>query len=600
MSSEERQLAELELEDKDTKFKRRMMATIRFIGELCKEGLLKISIMHQCIVNLIGVSDENGELVRFKEVQDEQYLELLCKLLHTVGAKLEESAMGNCDQMGRIDFYFHRLQELSRDKSLNSRIRFSLEEVIELRRNGWRARREQEGPARLTEIHEKAAAEEMMKQQRGAGGKWPGPQGQSRGQPLHQHESDRSGGGGRGGAGLDTRGHYDARGDRDSRDQKDHRQDARGEPPRSDQRGDYRGSGSDFRGDPDQRDQRFDPRDRDRGDARDRRGDPQDQRGGSGPKYDTRDYDRDGRQRSSGIFPGGGGLDRDGRGGAGGGRGFPPHQQQDSRGVSGGGRGNYDDRDRDRDRDRGDARDRDSNRGPRDRGERDNRVDTRGDRDSGRDQKYSSSSTGTARGNPQSPGMGASSMSTPPVSARGMATTGSGTTAPTTGADLTDKQISDKVSATIDEYLNIKDADEAESSLRELGVQAVGHFILKIINKYINTIKADVQNSLLKMLADMINILRDAQSEVEAALTRCEELCTLCDILTDCKHAPEWIGAIVGDLVRLGLCSLESVSEMVAVMKKYAIESDPEFGPKPEEVEKVYGAFLSAVKSHST
>jgi translation initiation factor 4G len=46
---------------------------------------------------------------------------------------------------------------MSPPQSLNSRIRFSIEEVIELRRNGWRARREQEGPARLEQIHQKAA-----------------------------------------------------------------------------------------------------------------------------------------------------------------------------------------------------------------------------------------------------------------------------------------------------------------------------------------------------------------------------------------------------------------------------------------------------------
>ena len=65
--------------------KRRMLATIRFIGELCKEGLLKTSIMHECIVNLIGVTDENGEWNGWKEVQDEQCIELLCRLLHTIG-----------------------------------------------------------------------------------------------------------------------------------------------------------------------------------------------------------------------------------------------------------------------------------------------------------------------------------------------------------------------------------------------------------------------------------------------------------------------------------------------------------------------------------
>ena len=94
------------------RLKRRMLATIRFIGELCKEGLLKTSIMHECILNLIAITDENGELVRWKEVQDEQCIELLCRLLHTIGGKLEETASEQ--QLVKIDWYFKRLEQLSK------------------------------------------------------------------------------------------------------------------------------------------------------------------------------------------------------------------------------------------------------------------------------------------------------------------------------------------------------------------------------------------------------------------------------------------------------------------------------------------------------
>lgn len=92
LTVDEKARAEAEIEDKQTKIKRRLMSTIRFIGELCKEGLIKESIMFQCIENLIAETDENGDFTGWKQVQDEQYLELLCRLLHTVGRKLEEKA----------------------------------------------------------------------------------------------------------------------------------------------------------------------------------------------------------------------------------------------------------------------------------------------------------------------------------------------------------------------------------------------------------------------------------------------------------------------------------------------------------------------------
>lgn len=178
MSVDERAMAEAEIELKETKQKRRLISTIRFIGELCKEGLLKTSIMYDCIENLIATQDEAGNFNGWMKVQDEQYIELLCRLLHTVGRKLEESA--NDEHYTKFNWYFARLHELSSDKSLNSRIRFSLEEVIQLRANGWQSRREEEGPAKLEAIYQKAQAEEQAKlqksQQQGGGGQYGGQQ----------------------------------------------------------------------------------------------------------------------------------------------------------------------------------------------------------------------------------------------------------------------------------------------------------------------------------------------------------------------------------------------------------------------------------------
>ena len=114
MTAEERQQAEAELEEKEGKLKRRLLAIIRFIGELCKESLLKTSIMHECIINLIGTTDEDGEFNGWKAVQDEQCIELLCRLLHTIGAKLEETASDQ--QLEKIKWYFDRLKTLSVDK----------------------------------------------------------------------------------------------------------------------------------------------------------------------------------------------------------------------------------------------------------------------------------------------------------------------------------------------------------------------------------------------------------------------------------------------------------------------------------------------------
>jgi len=52
------------------------------------------------------------------------------------------------------------MQVLSKDKSLNARMRFSIEEVIFLRSNKWQSRREHEGPLKISEIHQRIQQEE--------------------------------------------------------------------------------------------------------------------------------------------------------------------------------------------------------------------------------------------------------------------------------------------------------------------------------------------------------------------------------------------------------------------------------------------------------
>jgi MIF4G domain len=233
ISANDRAQAEAIIDDKHSKLKRRLLSTIRFIGELFKEDLLKPTIMYECIDNLIAVTDAEGNFAGFKQVQDEQYIELLCRLLHTMGGKLE--MLETSATSTPLRYYFSELERLSKDKKLNSRIRFSLEEVIELRRNKWQSRREEEGPAKLDQIHEKAAAEEAAKQQWSAGG------------GGHQQQNNRFSSGGQGqgqqqdargprnnsGQGQDRGGFSSSRGDQNQGGY----QDQRGGPERPAQRG---------------------------------------------------------------------------------------------------------------------------------------------------------------------------------------------------------------------------------------------------------------------------------------------------------------------------------------------------------------------------
>jgi translation initiation factor 4G len=160
----ERMQQEADLEEYLLKTKKRMMGNVRFIGELYKKALMSTKIMHRIITSFIGECDDNDEWIGWKQNQSEQDLELLCKLLETVGSILEQKSE-HSGETQRIDWYFSRLVELSKDKTVQSRIRFKMEEVIALRKAGWQARREQEGPAKLDEIQQKIVQEEIAKLQ---------------------------------------------------------------------------------------------------------------------------------------------------------------------------------------------------------------------------------------------------------------------------------------------------------------------------------------------------------------------------------------------------------------------------------------------------
>jgi hypothetical protein len=61
-----------------------MLANINFIGELFKVNMLTPNIMHYCITTLL---DE-------KNAPDEEKIELLCKLLQSIGEKLDTPVRG--------------------------------------------------------------------------------------------------------------------------------------------------------------------------------------------------------------------------------------------------------------------------------------------------------------------------------------------------------------------------------------------------------------------------------------------------------------------------------------------------------------------------
>lgn len=143
----------MQLEEEERKLRRRSVGTVRFIGELYRQNMLTTNIMEWCVVTLLNM-------------RTEEKLECLCKLLTTVGQKLEQKS--NNEEYDKkyyrdLSVHFHTMQSIASDKKqskISSRVRFMLMDVIELRKNKWVPRRTDSNPKKMGQIQKETEQEQ--------------------------------------------------------------------------------------------------------------------------------------------------------------------------------------------------------------------------------------------------------------------------------------------------------------------------------------------------------------------------------------------------------------------------------------------------------
>ncbi|XP_059507827.1 eukaryotic translation initiation factor 4 gamma 2-like [Stegostoma tigrinum] len=125
----------------------KMLGNIKFIGELGKLDLIHESILHKCIKTLL----EKKKRIQLKDMGED--LECLCQIMRTVGPRLDhEKAKSLMDQ------YFARMRSLMQNKELPARIRFLLQDTVELREHRWVPRKAfiDNGPKTINQIRQDA------------------------------------------------------------------------------------------------------------------------------------------------------------------------------------------------------------------------------------------------------------------------------------------------------------------------------------------------------------------------------------------------------------------------------------------------------------
>jgi len=191
-TEEDKKRVKAEFEFNERRLRRRSLGNIRFIGELYKLQMLTARIMHECVKKLL------------KEVDDES-LECLCRLLTTVGQELDQETRsrlqkGSAQQnagINDLDKYFKEMEVVMKDKKTSARVRFLMQDVVELRLNNWKKRREDAGPKTIEQIHKDAEREKLEKSFTSNMPMNMGPpHSRDRGRDDNRKKSQRQGGGG--------------------------------------------------------------------------------------------------------------------------------------------------------------------------------------------------------------------------------------------------------------------------------------------------------------------------------------------------------------------------------------------------------------------
>merc|ERR1719430_2324668 len=152
-TEDDKKRVKMEFEQMEIKLRRRRLGNISFIGELYKLHMLTARIMHECVKKLLMTSNEES-------------LECLCRLVTTVGKDLEEETNGRLSKgpqpgINDLSVYFKEMSKLVEQKKISSRVRFLMQDVIELRINGWKKRREDAGPKTIDQIHKEIEKEQL-------------------------------------------------------------------------------------------------------------------------------------------------------------------------------------------------------------------------------------------------------------------------------------------------------------------------------------------------------------------------------------------------------------------------------------------------------
>ncbi|XP_065575057.1 eukaryotic translation initiation factor 4 gamma 3-like [Artemia franciscana] len=146
-TEEKQKKIQSELNDKEAKTKAFLLGNSEFIGELFILEMVSEKTLNDCISKLL-------------KSRNEEELKCLCKLISTIGKTYEGK------YRTKLDECLDEMKNLSQNRDLSTNIQFLIMDVLDLKKNEWMPRKQEEGPKKIAEIRGEAPKEGLKREQK--------------------------------------------------------------------------------------------------------------------------------------------------------------------------------------------------------------------------------------------------------------------------------------------------------------------------------------------------------------------------------------------------------------------------------------------------
>ncbi|CTQ41146.1 Eukaryotic translation initiation factor 4G [Babesia microti strain RI] len=129
------------------KLKKRLLGIVKIIGELFLRKMFGFKVINSLVIDLVISREEPFE----------HFIECFLQLIYTTGYYIEQSTYNPA-----LDMWFGRLTELMGRKVYSKRIKYVMQDVLDLRKSNWKKNLHRETAKALSELRYQVEAEDIV------------------------------------------------------------------------------------------------------------------------------------------------------------------------------------------------------------------------------------------------------------------------------------------------------------------------------------------------------------------------------------------------------------------------------------------------------